>query len=216
MDEQVKKKVDTFFKQYKKQIYKKGEIVIRADDNPLGIFYLTEGLVKKYAISKKGDELVLNIFKPISFFPMSWAINNTKNIYFYEATTQVEVWRAPTEETLKFIKDNPDVLFNLISRVYRGIDGMMLRMSYLMTGSAYERLITELMIQSKRFGRINKKETSIEIKITEKDLATSAGMSRETVSREMKMLKNKGIITLNKNLLVIKNVNKLEAELNGF
>ena len=58
MDEIIVKKIEAFFIQYKYQVYKKGEILIRADDNPQGIFYLKEGHVKKYAISKKGDEFV--------------------------------------------------------------------------------------------------------------------------------------------------------------
>jgi CRP-like cAMP-binding protein len=216
MDTKVAEKIDLFFKQFKHQVYKKAEILIRADDNPAGIFYLTKGNVREYAISKKGDELVLNVFKPISFFPMNWVINDTHNIYFFEAMTEVEVWRAPKEDTLMFIKNNPDVLFDLMSRVYKGVDGMLLRMSYLMTGSAYDRLITELLIQAKRFALNKKVASNLEIKVTEKDLATQAGLTRETVSREMKRLKEKGIVTLNKNVLVIKNLVKLEEELGNF
>lgn len=83
MEEALVKKIDAFFTQFKYQKYKKGEILIRADDDPTGIFYLKKGTVKEYAISKKGDEVVVNIFKPASFFPMSWAINNTYNRYYF-------------------------------------------------------------------------------------------------------------------------------------
>src|SRR6266545_4746184 len=98
MDTAVLNKIDAFFIQFKQQTYKKGEILIRADDDPSGIFYLKNGVVKEYAISKKGDELVINIFQPISFFPMSWVINETHNIYFFEAMTDVTLWRAPKDE----------------------------------------------------------------------------------------------------------------------
>ncbi len=67
----IEEKVLVFFQHYKKQNYKKGELLIRADDQPQGIFYLKSGTVKVYAISKKGDELVVNLFKPKAFFPMS-------------------------------------------------------------------------------------------------------------------------------------------------
>ena len=80
MDENIAAKVDTFFKQFKKQIFRKGEIIIRADDDTAGIYYITEGIVKKYAISHKGEELIVNLFKPHAFFPMSWAINDIQNI----------------------------------------------------------------------------------------------------------------------------------------
>lgn len=207
----ISKKVEEFFSKYKAQKYKKGEILVRADDNPSGIFYLKEGIVKEYAISRKGDELVVNVFKPQAFFPMSWAINDSQNSYFFEAITDLDVHRAPKEEIVEFIKTNPDVMYDLLSRVYKGTDGMMTRMTYLMAGNAHGRLITELLIQAKRFGKtVNK---SIEVTITEKDLAAQSGMTRETVSREMRVLKDKKLLSFSKNILLIHNLQQLEQEL---
>lgn len=211
MDVQIAEKLEKFFTQYKHQTYRKGEILVRADNDPSGIFYLKSGYVKKYGISKKGDELIVTVFKPISFFPMSWAINGSKNEYFYEAMNEVEIWRAPKEEVLTFVKANPDVLFDLISRVYKGTDGMTTRMTYLMGENAYARLITELLIQTKRFGQ--KSNSEVEIKVSEKDLAAQSGMTRETVSREVKILKNKGLVTFKNNILIIKDIYKFEEEL---
>ena len=211
MDEILAKKVEAFFIQYKHQVYKKGEILIRADDNPQGIFYLKKGYVKKYAISKKGDEFVVNLFKPIVFFPMSWAINETPNEYFYEAITDVSVWKAPREDVVSFIKSNPDVLYDLMGRVYRGTDGMLTRMIYMMSGNAYGRLIAELISYSKRFGK--KDGNKVKIKISEVDLAAQSGLTRETISREMKVLKDKGLVTLSKHMLVIQDLHSLEEEL---
>lgn len=215
MDSVVAEKLKIFFTQFKKQNYRKGEILVRADDDPAGIFYLTEGQVRMYSITSKGDEVVLNIFKPISFFPMSWAVNNTKNIYYYEATSEVTLWKAPKANVLAFLKENPDVLFDLLQRVYKGVDGIMARMSHFMYASAYERLVTELLITAKRFGKTSE-ANSVTLTISEKDLGTQTGLTRETVSREMKVLKDKGLVSLKKNVLVIKNLKLLESEIMSF
>lgn len=211
MDTALSEKIDAFFGQFKKQLYKKGEILVRADDDPAGIFYLKSGMVKEYAISKKGEEVVVNIFKPHAFFPMSWAVNDMPNGYYFEAVSDTDVIRAPRERVLEFVKQNPDVLYNLLQRVYKGTDGLLTRMVYLMGGSAYDRLITEIIIQAKRFGETNK--TSVSLKVSETDLAAQTGMTRETVSREMKTLKNKGLVVLQRNSLVITSLQKLEDEL---
>jgi len=210
MDEPVAKKIGYFFTQYKEQEYKKGELLIRADDTPAGIFYLTEGRVKKYAISQKGEEVILNIFKPIAFFPMNWAVNGNGNQYYFEALTDVCVWRAPREDVVGFVKRESDVLFDLLQRVYRGTDGMEMRMAYLMAGSAYTRLVTELIISAKRFGK--KEGERITLEITEPDLAAQTGMTRETISREVKKLKEKGAVEVLKNKLVITDLPVLEAD----
>ncbi|MDO8583041.1 MAG: Crp/Fnr family transcriptional regulator [bacterium] len=205
MNNKITEKLEKFFTQFKHQTYRKGEILIRADDDPSGVFYLKDGFVKEYAISKKGDELIINIFKPIALFPMSWAVNNTPNQYFYEATTDLDLWKAPKEEIIEFIKTNPDVLYNLVSRIYKGVDGILTRMTYLMAGNAYARLIAELIIHVKRFGASTH--------ISEKDLAAQSGMTRETVSREMKILKDKGLVDFSKGTLSIIDLQKLEKEL---
>lgn len=212
MDAKVASKIDAFFTQFKRQAYKKGEILVRADDNPSGIFYLKKGIVREYAISQKGDEMVVNIFKPISFFPMSWAMNDAPNSYYFEAVTDLEVWKTPKEKAIAFLKDNPDILYDLLSRVYRGTDGLLMRMAYLMSGNAYTSLIAELLISAKRFGE-KTKEGTIEVKLSGKDLATHAGMTRETVSRELAILKKKGLVVFSKGMITITDMQKLEEEL---
>ncbi|OGH17288.1 MAG: hypothetical protein A3C30_01650 [Candidatus Levybacteria bacterium RIFCSPHIGHO2_02_FULL_40_18] len=211
MEPRLLEKLDNFFSQFKTQRYRKGEILVRAGDSPSGIFYLKKGRVREYAISTKGEEIVVNIFKPSAFFPMSWAINNAPNIYFFEAMEDLELVRAPREEVIEFIKREPEVLYNLLSRVYIGTDGLLSRMTYLMSGSAYERLVAELIIVAKRFGERNSKQITIET--TERDLASQIGMTRETVSREIRKLRAVGLISFGKKSLVVKDIKRLEEEL---
>ena len=82
MDEITRKKVHYFFTQFKRYSDKKGTIIVGAEESPKGIYYLLEGNVKQYSLSKKGTEIVVNIYKPPAFFPMSWAMNQTRNDYF--------------------------------------------------------------------------------------------------------------------------------------
>lgn len=211
MDIAVQKKIESFFNTYSKRTYKKGEVLIRASEVPSRIYYLTKGSVRKYAISPKGDELVVNIFRPISFFPISHAINDISNDFFYEALEEVSVREASTAEVVIFIKKNPDVLFDLLQRVLLGTEGMTKRLTYLLAGNAYARLVTELVIQTKRFG--SSENGGFILRISESDLAASSGMTRETVSREMKKLKEKEILFVQKKAIYIRNLHLLEAEL---
>lgn len=209
MDKKIIGKVEKFFKKYKRKTYKKGEILIRADDDPPGVFYLEEGLVKKYIISKKGDELTLSIFKPTLFFPIGWALNNSKNNYFYEAMAPSTVWLAAEDRFIEFIKNEPDVLFELIKRIHR--DGLLTRTTYLMAGNAYTRLVAEIHTSIRRFGEEENGQGMVAI--TEKDLASMTGMTRETVSREIKVLKEKGLVQFSRSRLVVRNIKKFEKEM---
>lgn len=211
MDETVAKKIEDFFAQYRVRKYAKGQILILNGDETDYVYHLEKGNVKQYDVTYRGDEIILNIFKPPAFFPMSLAVNKAKNPYIYEAETDVELRQAPADETVEFIKANPDVLFNLLSRVYRGVDGLLGRMTYLMASSAKSRLIYELIIEARRFGK--PEAGGYILSTSEKDLGARAGLSRETVSREMAKLKNEGLVEIKNKTVVIANTVALEKKL---
>lgn len=212
MDASVQNKLEKFFSKYKFIKYKKGEIILRAEDPPSGIFLLKEGIVRQYAISPKGDYLTLNIYRPVSFFPVAFFINNSQNNYYFEAMTPAFLWRAPGEEFLKFIKKEPAVMFDLLKRIYTGLEGLFSRMENLMVGDVKSRLLVELLIYARRFGIKANKGTAINLKLTQKDLAAQVGIARETVGRIMKDLKNEKLISLRGRKLIL-NMAKLEEQL---
>jgi CRP-like cAMP-binding protein len=207
MDPTVAQKIEDFFDDYTTKQYAKGQVLIRAHDEPAHIYHLISGKVKQYDISYRGDEVILNVFKPPAFFPMSCAINRTLNLYFYEAETDVELRIAPLDETIDFLKSNPDVLYDLLARVYLGTDGLLGRIAHLMAGTARSRVLYELLIESRRFGE--PRGRGIAIALTEGDVAARAGLARETVSREIRKLKDDGLISVIKNDIFVNDLDRL-------
>jgi CRP-like cAMP-binding protein len=212
MTQDIFQKVSHFFAQYPARTFTKRQIMVQASEDPPGVFYLEEGRVSQYDISPAGTEVVVNVFKPGAFFPMSWAINKTPNQYFFEASTKVTVRQAPADEVVQFLQDNPDVMFNLLSRVYRGADGLLRRAAHLMGGDAKSRLIFELLNAAARFGE-SQTDGSILVPLREGDLARHAGLARETVNRIIRSLKTAGLIAVNRDGFVLYDAAKLEAVL---
>lgn len=213
MDESIKEKIDSFFPHYTFHTCTKGDVLIRAGEAPKGIYYLTSGTVRQYVITKEGEEMTLNIYKPFSFFPMAWAVNAYPNAYYFEAMSDGEFWLAPKDAIVAFIKDEPEVLYDLLRRVYIGLEGVLSRLEHLMSGKAQERLLTILLISAKRFGEQEKNTVTIHLKLTHQDLASLAGLSRETVTREMMILKEKKLINYTNHSIRINNLEELEHAL---
>jgi CRP-like cAMP-binding protein len=210
----VSDKVKKFFEPYKLHSFDKGQILIYKGDNPDGIGYIVKGEVRQYDIAPNGEELVVNVYKPGAFFPMYWAINKTPNNYFFEAASNVQLIQAPAEEVLDFIKDNPDVMLDLLSRLYIGVEGLLQRMIYLMGGSAYSRAMFELVNTCKRFGKLQSDGSYI-IEIHENELARRTGLTRETFNRELRKLKEQGTLRREHGQLIIKDLKLLEKRLEG-
>jgi CRP-like cAMP-binding protein len=211
MDSVVAQKVNDFFAGFPVRRYSKGQILIHAHDNPQYVYYLIQGRVKQYDISYRGDEVVLNTFKPPAYFPMSYAINKTANSYFFEAETDLELHLVPAADAVKFVKTNPDVLFDLLSRVYAGTDGLLGRLAHLMASSARSRLLYELLIESRRFGTPSGQKTAGSL--TEGELGSRAGLTRETISREIQQLKTEGLISVVKNEILINDLDSLSTSI---
>lgn len=210
MERDIPAVIDEFFSKYPVRKYGKGEIIIHPGDELTHIFYLTEGLVAEYDISQSGNEVVVNTFKPGAFFPMSLAINPAPNPYYFEVTKPSVIHKAPAADAVSFLKDNPDVSFDLLRRVYRGTDGLLRRMAHLMGGKAKSRLIFELLNAAHRFGSSGR-SGSVTIPLTESDLAKRSGLSRETVSRIINALKEQQLLETKSGSVIIYDLNQLEA-----
>src|SRR5579872_2205958 len=153
MNSDIIGRLDGFFSEFPLQQGKKGTIIIHANTQPTGIFYVEKGIIRRYWITEKGEEITLNLYKPHSFLPMSWAVANVTNAHFYEAMTDVVLRKAPKEAVLVFLEKEPDILYDLLRRVYIGMEGLWLHIESLTTGSSYSKLVSSLIILAKRFGK---------------------------------------------------------------
>lgn len=208
----VAQKIDAFFSSCRLKKLAKNEVLFRPGEEPPGVYYLLSGQVKEYDISKQGNEIVVNVFKPPAFFPMSWAINKTPNQFFFETTDSITYRLMPADKTVVFLKDNPDVLFDLLARVYSGVDGLLRRTAHLMGGSARSRVLFEILIAAKRYGK-STGGGAVGVKLHEDELASRAGLSRETVSRELGKIKNLELIEVGRTGIIVRDISELETHL---
>lgn len=207
------KEFEIFYRQFVIRDYKKGEMLIRADDDPQGIFCLKKGYVRQYTISKAGFELTLHILKPISYFPMVWAVNGTPNIYCFEALTAVEVGRAPRDQVVNFIKDKPTIIFTLMSELLEDYAESLTRIEHLVFSDAYRRVISVLLYIAKHFGVVQKNNIIVDHYFTQQDIATLVGVARETASNELVQLEKKGLIKHVGHSMLFESIEKLNSEL---
>ncbi|OGH17668.1 MAG: hypothetical protein A3C22_02200 [Candidatus Levybacteria bacterium RIFCSPHIGHO2_02_FULL_37_10] len=205
-------KLILFFKKFKLLRYNKGDIILRAEDIPSGVFYLKKGCVRLYSVSKDGEELTLIIFKSGNVFPLMWSINNTPNQYHLEAMTQAELYRSPRDKFLGYIKVNPDVMLELFKHVLARFGGVLQRMEYLVFGDAYAKIASILVILADRFGEKRTADIRIQVPLIHKDVAMLVGVTRETASIELGKLEKKGIIKHKGKAIIIKDIKKLKKE----
>lgn len=201
---------ESFFCQQRELSFRQGEVLIHSQKRAEGVFFLKSGIVNLVFISPQGEEGVLNVFKPGSFFPVQALLtaDEWQSDFSFVAAEDVQVYKAPVAKTREFLQQHPEVVHDLLTRIYRGLDGMFHRMAQLMTGSARERIVQELVIRAKRFGV--EQGPTVTFEINEKELAVLAGVTRETVSRVLSDLKKENLVEYAHQRVVISDLLALE------
>lgn len=203
--------VSEYFANKKTQKYSKGEIIIRGDDVPSGVYFVESGYVRMSSILSNGCELSVNIFKPGTFFPTIWAIGGVDNTYFFEALTPTVVKKVSKTEFDQFINENPKVMKDLTKRVLIGLDGIVTNFNYIINGNAESKIASVLSTMARRFAeKDNNKNLIIDVPLSHQEIASFAGITRETTSIAMgKLMKDKVVFKSGKHL-GIKSLRSLE------
>src|SRR3954452_24299823 len=105
------------FKTGTKLTYRRGEYVIRPGEQPNNVFFVEEGLVKAYNISKYGEENLLIIRKEKEIFPLIWALTGSERDIIYQAMAPTVVWRISPQTYLTFLNHHPAALPPLLDMV---------------------------------------------------------------------------------------------------
>lgn len=204
--------LNTFFSKFKPIQYRKRDIILHADENTEHVYFIKSGYVRAYKLSEDGEELTLTILESQELFPITCGINDMPNTYYLEAITSLEVWQAPKDQFLLFLKNNPDIMYELTSHILIRFGYLLTRMEYLVVSRAYTKVAATILMCAKRFGEQKGTDIVVKIPFTHKDIATLAGITRETTCLEMKKLEEKGLVGRRGRLLVIKDLQGLEEE----
>ena len=207
-----------FSKHGRKMTFKKGEIIIRSDNPPTGVYFIEDGYVRIYSITEDGESKLHIIYKPGEIFPLVWAVRNIRKNVYYEAMGNVTLLKVSKTAFIDFISSTKNNMNALLERMANVFNIHIDRIDNLEITKSYPRLISRLLSIARRFGQECKETNTIIIKapITQNDIANSIAMTRETTSREISRLEKKGLIEYKEHLIIIKSLQKLKKELSEY
>lgn len=211
----MKSKIYTelFVKNGKLIHYHKGQIIVRPEDTPQGVYFVSKGNIRLYNTHEDGSENLIIIYNKGSIFPIIWAILNIHKDRYYEAMDEVELYRVETDKFVEYIKSNTEIAYGLVEKVTHMLNHATDRLSNFGIAKAYPRLVMGLLIFADKFGRKRGEKTLIDIPISHKDIASYLCISRETASRGLSVLTKKKIIGNSKGNIIVNNIDLLKKEL---
>lgn len=207
------KKMVNYFSQFELVRLKRGQVLLNPDEQISHIYFLEKGYVKQYVISEDGEEITIHIFRNPSYFPMMLAIAGVSNKYFFEALGSVEARKAPLEQTMEFVKNNPEALFDLTKRFAGGINGLAIRLENLVSERSYKRVVSFFLYLANTFGENRRGKVEIKLPLTHKEIASWVNLTRETTSRQIEKLINKQLLTRSKLFFIVNDTKELANQL---
>ncbi|RBP85343.1 CRP/FNR family transcriptional regulator [Cytobacillus firmus] len=173
---------------------KKGTIILSPTQQLRSLFFLKKGQVRLYKVSSNGKEFTVDLLSEGNVFGETSSFSLTESEIYAETMVDSFVCTLTKDQFEDFIRQNPAIAINLITILTSKLKEM-----YQITESiAYKdvkyRIVLLLMQLSNRFGVRSGEWQTIEVKITQHDIASMIGSSRETVSLFLGELEKEEVI----------------------
>jgi CRP-like cAMP-binding protein len=210
MNEKIKKQLVAFFNKYKLIKYKKGQLIFKPGEKISGVLFDKSGYVRVYTISKEGKEITLPMVKPLFFCSLIDVLLGKENKYYIEAISPVELWMAPENEFMDFLKSDPELNDKITKLMFNDFIDLTNNVQQLVFGDAYTKIASLIYSMSEKFGETKGKETIIGFNTPHRMLASMTGLTRETVTLQILKLQKEGFLYNKGRRIVVKDMDKLK------
>ena len=174
------------------------QILYTPDDHLDFTYVLKEGEVTLYKITD-GKKIIIDILKPGSIFGnIGFSIGDGKGV-FAEASQRSFICTLPQDLFLKLLQKKPKVAVRAFSILSKRIAQYQSQLQFLSSLNAQHKILATIELLNKKDEQsilppILRKRTVI----THEKLASMTGLTRETVTKQLKKLVQEGLITLDK------------------
>ena len=145
--------IDAHFNEGTTKPYLKGELIVHGNEEPSGVFFITEGYVKAYSISQLGQHNLLLIQGRHEILPLPWALDGPQKVgIFYEAMSEVTVKRTSKSELRASMGSDPWLTEQILRQLVDAFTVYAQRIQSLGYRLPRERVIACLVDLSTRFG----------------------------------------------------------------
>jgi CRP/FNR family transcriptional regulator len=187
--------------------YRQGETIIKEGTRIRDFSYLKSGLVKLFRTDSSGKEQIISIAKPMDYVSLLSIFSNKKYNYSVTALEDSVTCNLNLEDVTKIINENGSLALNLLSKMSRVtdkliLDSLQIRVKHLRGRVAFLLLyFSEDIYSSPEF----------DLPLTRKEMAEYVGMTTENVIRTLSEFRKDGILKIYGKTIHIVNMESLKS-----
>ncbi|WP_118953489.1 response regulator [Taibaiella helva] len=192
--------------------YKKKQVIYSEGNHPSRLFYIQKGKVKTYKRNEDGKELIIGLYNEgdfLGYIPLMEGKTYRETAEALEDTDLAIIPRAEFEELLG---SNPVVMKKFIGILARNIDDKEDQLLAIAYNSLRKKVADTLVLLYRKYNTQNDPEFQIDL--SRENLASIAGVAKESLIRMLSELKDEKLISLEGSRIRILNFKKLEQMFN--
>lgn len=179
------------------RLFKKGSTLLFQGEIPQKALIILDGFVKAYSINSAGEEMVVSFFSKGDVIPLPWLFGTTTNtLFYYDTITDVRLLTVSKDDFHTQIKSNPQYLSDMLTFQNKQYTSLLLRITGLEQSRSVEKVAYTLYYLMFCYG-VEKTPDAyfVDMKLSQSTVANLVGITRESATRNLVLLKKKGIIT---------------------
>jgi CRP/FNR family transcriptional regulator, cyclic AMP receptor protein len=187
----------------RRRSFRPGEVIFHRDDPGQVLYIIREGKVKIYITSPEGQEVVLAVFGPSDYFGELALLDGQPRSASAIALDAVEAYALQRNDFITAVSHYPRIaiqVMNVLSRRLRQTDAMIEDLLFL---DVHGRVAKKLLELAEVHGVSTPEGIRIELRLTQSDLASLVGASRESVNKVMGYFADKRFIATEKRKITI-------------
>jgi CRP-like cAMP-binding protein len=192
--------------------YSAGELLYSPHDPVEALFILKSGRVRIFRISPDGKALTTALITPGTIFGEMVLLGQHMYDNFAEALEETVVCVMNRADVHRFLLGDPRIAARIAEILGNRLAEMERRLSDSYFKSVPERVAGTLVTLAKQHRRVGIGSASMTVSLTHEQLATLAGTSRETATKVLGDLAERGLIRLGRGRITLLDLDQISAE----
>jgi CRP/FNR family transcriptional regulator, cyclic AMP receptor protein len=197
----------------KRRTFRTGEVIFHRDDPGQVLYMIKEGKVKICIISPDGQEVSLAVLGKGEYFGEFALLDGLPRSADAVALEKVECYSLQRSDFHNIILKNPKIailVLEALSKRLRNTDQMVEDLIFL---DVYGRVAKKLLELADAHGVKTEEGIRIDVRLTQQELASMVGASRESVNKVLGYFTDKNFISTDKHRITIHNTNDLKRRI---
>jgi CRP/FNR family transcriptional regulator, cyclic AMP receptor protein len=197
----------------KRRTFRAGEVIFHRDDSGQVLYMIKEGKVKICIISPDGQEVSLAVLGKGDYFGEFSLLDGLSRSTDAVALEKVECYTLQRSDFHNAILQNPKIAISVLEALtkrLRTTDQMVEDLIFL---DIYGRVAKKLLELADAHGVKTEDGIRIDVRLTQQELASMVGASRESVNKVLGYFTDKHFITTDKHRITIHRFTDLERRI---